>query len=145
MRSLVILLTAFSILAFSKVRSTDNWEICFNKQSIFKGTDDQLNKIAFLKAAGIEKNDCITITYKMENVDTGWKRTFYINDSADNNIKTIVLNKQTGSVSVNASVLQEMIDKKQPVFIYTTSLPKDPSKAAVVRVRRIFLCKIEWN
>jgi hypothetical protein len=81
----------------------------------------------------------------MDDPDKGWKRTFYISDSNDENLKTAEINTQAGSVSFNASVIKDLMNKKQPVFIYTTSLPKNKELAARIRVRRVLLCKIEWN
>lgn len=145
MRRLLIVLLSVLVVTFLKAQPTDKWQICFNKQSIFNGNSDQINRVAFLKLTSLKKKDCITIRYETGNADTGWKRTFFINDSADREIKKLELNKQSGSVSVNATVLKAMLDKKLPVFIYTTSLPKDPAKAAVIRIRRLLLCKLDWN
>ena len=66
------------------------------------------------------------------------------NDANDNTIKALKISNQSGCVSFNASVFEELKNKKHPIFIYTTSLPKDPAIAATVRVRRMMICKIEW-
>lgn len=145
MRSIFLLLTAFFAMSYNKAGATDGWQVFFNKQEIFKGNAEMEQLKTTFKSRELKKNDCFRITYNNDHPYAGWKRTFYFNDSTDNTIKTLELNKQTGSVSLNASVLKEMMIKKQPVFIYTVSLPKDPDKASNIRVRRILLCKIEWN
>ena len=141
-----LFLVALTFLIICAVNATaiDSWRIFYNKQVIFKGNAEMENPVVRFKTRQLKKTDHFVISYKIDNPDVNWQRTFYINDTNEVNIKTIDLNKQSGSVSVNASVLKEMMNKKRPVMIYTTSLPKDPSKAATVRVRRILLCKIEW-
>ncbi len=136
---------AFLALSTVKVNAADSFIVLYNKHVIFKGMTEQENAAAYIKAKEFKNTDSITIIYKSENADKGWKRTFYMVDAKERNIKTIELLKQSGSVSMNASALQEMKEKKQPVFIYTVSLPADPKLAAGIRVRRIMLCKIEWN
>lgn len=145
MNKLLILLSFISTMSVITAQGNDSCEILFNKQVIFKGDVEQQNAVGFMKATEFKNTDCITIKYHSEKPMKGWKRTFYLDASNDQNLKTIELNKQNGSVSVKASVLNEMKEKKQPVFVYTISLPLDKAMAARVRVRRMFLCKIEWN
>ena len=140
-----MLLSAFVILSAIRADANDSCEVLFNKQVVFKGEVDQENAIAFIKATYFKNTDCIIVKYHSEKALKGWKRTFYFDASDDHNLKTIELGKQNGSVSVKASVLNEMQKKKQAVFIYTMSLPIDKAMAARVRVRRMLICKIEWN
>ena len=141
----LMLLCVFIALALSKAKGNDSCKILFNKQVIFKGSVDDEAAVASLKVKKLTNKDCLTIRYNTENASKGWERTFYINGPEERNLKTITLAKQSGSVSVKASVLNEMKEKKLPVFIYTTSLPTDKTMAARIRVRRMFICKIEWN
>jgi hypothetical protein len=145
MNKLMMILSSFVVLSAFSANANDSCEVLFNKQVIFKGEVEQENSVAFIKATRFKNTDCITINYHSEKVNKGWKRTFYLNASDDQNLKTLELNKQNGSISVKASVLNEMKEKKQPVFIYTMSLPTDKAMAARIRVRRILICKIEWN
>jgi hypothetical protein len=142
-------LILFISLAFFGItiqaQEPDRWEIKFNKQIIFKGSSNQTNPTAFLKTSALKKTDKITIRYLMDNPDKDWKRTFLIRDESENNIATLDLNNPTGAVTFNVYNLQALRNKKKPFFIYTVSLPKDPSLAAAIRVKRILLCKIEWN
>ncbi|GEO11817.1 hypothetical protein [Segetibacter aerophilus] len=141
----LIMLFAFVALIIVRANASDSCKILFNKQVIFNGAADQETAVALLKAKIFKPKDCIAISYKSETANKGWERTFYINDASEKSLKVITLNKQSGSVAVKASILNKMKEKKQPVFIYTTSLPTDKALAARVRVRRIFICKIEWN
>lgn len=140
-----MLVPAFLALTMFTSAANDSCKILFNKRVIFKGSVEQENAVAFLDAKAFKKTDCITLEYRTENANKGWKRTFYIDASNDQNVKTIELGKQSGSVCVKASVLNELKEKKQPVFIYTASFPTDKAMAARIRIRKMFICKIEWN
>jgi hypothetical protein len=132
-------------LTFYQADANDSCRILLNDQVIFKGQVEQENATALIRTNQFKETDCLKIVYYSENPSKGWNRTFYLNGTNDENLKTIDLKKQNGSVSVKASVLNKMKAKRQPVFIYTMSLPTDKAMAARVRVRRIFICKMEWN
>jgi hypothetical protein len=145
MKTISAILLVIISLAFIKASANDSCKIFFNKELVFSGEVEQETSVASVKTRRFSRKDCFTIIYNSENAARGWERTFYINGPADKNLKTITVGKQSGSVSVTASVLNEMKEKRQPVFIYTTSLPTDKALAARIRVRRMFICKIEWN
>lgn len=140
-----MLLPAFILLSAMIAKANDSCLVLFNKQVIFKGEVEQQNAIGYIKAKQFKSSDCVTIKYYAENISKGWKRTFYIEDATGSNVKTIELGKQSGAVAMKASILNELKEKKQPFSIYTISLPTDKAMAARVRVRRMFICKVEWN
>ncbi len=140
-----MLLCALVSLFFIKASANDSCKILFNKQAIFNGEVEHEASVASIKKRQFTKRDCITIVYNSEHVNRGWERTFYINAAEERNLKTLTLSKQSGSVSVRASALNEIKKKNQPVFIYTTSLPTDKAMAARIRIRRMYICKIDWN
>jgi hypothetical protein len=141
-----LLLIIFSIFTLATVNAqTDSWQIFFNTKAVLKGNSDKADAELVIKTSALRTTDKIVIKYTSATADDKWKRTFYITDSADNNILTIPSSKQTGSISVTAGKLTQYMKHKQPVFIYTTSIPKDKAMAASVRVRRMLLCKIEWK
>lgn len=145
MSKLILLLFAFVFTVNGKVNANDSCQIILNKRVIFRGEADQQNAVLFIEAKQFKKGDYLTLRYCSENESKGWNRTFYLNDANDENLKTIELSKQSGSASIDASVLNKQIEKRAPVFIYTMSLPTDKKLAARIRARRIFMCKIEWN
>lgn len=145
MKNIFLLLTTFLSVAFSKAEDNDRWQILHNKRIILHGSSESENTTVTVKASDFKKDDSITISYNTTNDDKRWKRSFYINNGNNENLTTAEMNEQTGRVSVKASVLDSNIKNKQPVFIYTTAIPKDKALASRVRLRRILLCKIEWN
>ncbi len=147
MKKILLLQCVFVALLFLKVKANDSCTIFLNKKTIFKGAVDQENAVGYLnlKHVRYKKCDCITIKFKSDNENKGWYRTFFINTENDQQIKKIEMPKQSGAVTVSATVLNKQQEKRQPFFIYTTSLPADKKMAASIRVRRVLICKIEWN
>lgn len=139
------LLSFFIVLIISVATANDSCKILFNNRVLFNSVVDQEQAEIFLPGRVFKNRDCITIAYSSDNVSKGWRRSFYLDDANDHNIKTIESVKPKGVVFVKASVLNEMRKKKQPVFLYTMSIPIDKELAARVRVRRMFICKIGWN
>lgn len=141
----IILLFTFLSFAFINAGANDRCEIFINKKLIFKGEVEQENAIAFLNAKAYKTTDCITIKYFSEQVSSGWTRTFYFSTSDEKDLKIVEMPKQNGSVTVKASVFREMTKNRQPILIYTISLPADKALASRIRVRRMLVCKLEWK
>jgi hypothetical protein len=141
-----LLLLIFLIFTLATVNAqTDSWQILFNKKVVLKGNSNKPDTELVVKTSPLKSTDKLTVKYSSAADDNSLNRTFYINDSADNNLITCALNKQSGSINVTARKLTRVMLSKQPVFIYTMAIPKDKALAARVRVRRILLCKIEWK
>lgn len=144
MTKLLILLSTSLLLLTTKANASDSCKILLNKKTLFNGTVDDTNAVIKLSSAGFKNADCITIAYATETSMKRWNRTFYVETARGQNLKTIKMDKQSGSVSFKASVLTDMQVKKQPVLLYTISLPADKAMAARIRVRPMLICKIEW-
>lgn len=143
-----LLIVMFSITAMiANAQTAEKWKICFNKQVLYSGNAEQTETVIVVDAGLLKKdpNGVITISYVQPTPNKNWKRTFYINDEADQLVHSVELKTQIGKVSFSALPIKQMANAKKPVFIYTTSIPKNPEKAAVVRVRRILLCRIDWK
>lgn len=140
-----LFLLSFIWVFNSYATSSDSCYITINKQLIYSGVIDEPKATVYLKSSGINKRDCFSIQYVMEEPDNFWDRTIYLSDLLDNNIQTLPIPEQSGCVNVKASAFWKMIANKEAVFIYAVSIPKDREVAARVRVKRRMLCKIEWN
>jgi hypothetical protein len=140
----VVFSVLFALVAIC-ANASDSCKILLNKNLVFEGAVEQENPVAVVKTNQKTADGYFTIKYRSENADSGWKRTIYIDDKNGDEIKKLEMPKQAGSVCVKASVLKRWIDKRQPLFIYTLSLPKDPLLADRVRVRSVLICKIEWH
>ncbi|HEX8461768.1 MAG TPA: hypothetical protein VF623_10070 [Segetibacter sp.] len=145
MKKIIALLPLLLLLSLTNLYAMDHWEILLNNKVIFKGKIGEENPTLKFKSRSFKTTDRFTLKYTADDPQKDWNRIFIVTDAQDKELKTVYLDKQSVQVSVKASEVKLLMNKKQPVFIYTTSLPKDPAKAATVRVRRILLCKVEWN
>lgn len=145
MKRMWALLSIATILMANTTNAQDKWEAVYNNKVIHKGTADADDVITVPRVPHLKTTDVLTLRYHTENSDNTWKRTFYINDAGDQVLKTVEMNNQSGSVRISNAFLRKLIAKKEPVTLYTSSIPKDQLKAATVRVRRMMLCKIEWK
>ena len=142
---LVLLLITTSMQGYSQ--TTESWKINLNKAVIFKGNLETNNPVVEVNANEILKlpKAIFTIDYRQPSADKAWKRTFFINNSADETLHSIEMNSQNGRINFPAAYVINLVKAHQPVFIYSSTIPKDVNKAAVVRVRRILLCKLVWK
>ncbi len=99
-----MLLFSLFALCINYTTANDSCRILLNNKIIYKGEVDQENAVASVKMDQFKKTDCLKIVYSSENAGKGWNRTFYINGPNDENLRTLELSKQSGSVSVKASV-----------------------------------------
>jgi len=122
------------------------WLVGFNNKELFKGFEVKQSLVLRMQSTLVSSNPAaiFTIEYKDAAADKNWRRTYYITDQNDQTIHTITMQQPTGKRPFKAALLVGYAKAKKPVYVYTTLLPKDPQKAAVVRVRRILLCTIEW-
>ncbi len=88
--------------------------------------------------SNIKSTEKLSIVNRLDTKD--WKRTFEIYNDADQLLLKIPASNQI-AYSVSVKQLRASL-KKGTHSLYTMAIPRDPSKAAVVRVRRILVCKI---
>ena len=140
------ILTACTTLgAFSQ--NSDTWKVMLNKDLICEGSiDGNTEKPAFLSKQLVKKSGgYLYISYKTMQPQEGWKRIFYINNEKDSVYNKSEIDMQSGKVCVPISLVLEMLNRNEKIVIHTVSIPLDPEKAAMVRVRRITLCTIGWK
>ncbi|HEX8332787.1 MAG TPA: hypothetical protein VF622_09190 [Segetibacter sp.] len=92
-----------------------------------------------LKSAATGKLSIVNTEWSKEK---DWKRTFEIYDDTDQSILKVLPNKTSGKYEVSLKSIVSKLKKGETYSIYTMAIPKDPKKAAVVRVRRVFVCRI---
>jgi hypothetical protein len=145
MKACLMVLLALAALG-AQAQADDSWKFLLNKKVIAKGTPDTEDAAVKLEAATLTmmKTGVFNITYVQSQPTSGWNRSFEITDAGDRSLHTIKLPASSGSATVPLAFLKKQAAAKIPLFVYTISLPNDKKKAAVVRVRRILLCKIEW-
>ena len=144
MKKSTLLIGIISFIVGTHVYAQDAWKVTLNDKAILQGKSDEESLSARIKASSVSTFDKLRITYTTKNADPAWNRLFYINNEMDSTLFTLSLNKQSGSASIESPRIKSLIANKKSIYIYTISLPKDPSVAARVRVARVLLGKIEW-
>ena len=134
--SLALILT--STFAHSQ---PDNWNIYHNKKLLLTATDENETKnILSLKRSELDKIGELIVVYEEGNPDKEWKRTIAI---VDENSNSLFEKTEINKIQVSNADLKKLAEGKTTLKIYTWALPKDPAKAALIRIRRVHLCTLE--
>jgi len=136
-----ILMVLLTIPVIPVLSQDIQFTVTANNKSITVSPDNEIEDKLLLIDQSKSGNDFLTIHVTNEETGKDWKRSFLIYDSADNVIKDIVSMKN-GSYCIKLNELKILLHTQQDYFIYTTAIPKDPKKAMLVKVARIFVCRI---
>ena len=125
--SLIISLATFS---------QDNWKLNLNGKNIFtaKEESEEKNKLNIKKSELSKKKD-FYLTYTEKSKDDQWEREIMIVGSNDHEL----FRQKSGKIKISNAKLLSLFKKSNTLKFYTISLPKDPAKKAIVRVRRMHL------
>lgn len=136
---IVTLLNTAPIVA--QKQKTDSWEIFHNRKEVatFKYSDDNDERKIVLLNRSLDEPGFFIITYKPVPDQEEWNRNFVITDSNGRDLKKF---ENTTQFKVHNSEIARLMESRPKLKIYTWALPKDPEKAAAIRVRRILLCTI---
>jgi hypothetical protein len=74
-----------------------------------------------------------------------WKRSFSIYNSEVAGIADLKPCKTGGVYELSLKTLLAKVTKGESYRLYTMAIPRDPKKAALVRVRRVLVCTITIN
>lgn len=148
MKKYILLL--FSILALymtdATAQNADSWMIKLNKDVLIRTPVETSEPVIYLsKSAVLKSKSIFSIEYTSSDPQKDWNRIFSFKQENEQSLKEVKTKNQSGSISFDAKDLQKAAKANQPVFLYTMSLPNDPEMAAMVRVRRFLLCKIQWK
>lgn len=118
-----------------------------NKIWTFKGEDKEKN-IVSVPGSMLAKKVSLVLGYKPAADEKEWKRTLLINDSTGAGIielpeLTKTKKDKTGIwYTITTKQLKEILLRHKKITIHYTSIPSDPAKAALVRVRPVFICTV---
>jgi hypothetical protein len=137
-------LLVLSISIMSLTANTQNGNNCTinhnSKKMLTVTKEDAVKNKITIKAVDLKKTGSLVIAFPVSKTKSEWKRSIMIYDTTDN----VLLTKEdvTGLTLKNTELIILLADKKQ-FSLFTTSIPRDPKKAAAVRVRRVHLCTVE--
>lgn len=134
-----LLLFALGLFSISFVQ-LDTWKIYHNKKLLLGTSEESETKnILAIPFTDFDKAGELIVIYEEGNPDKEWKRTIAI---VDENDKSLFEKAEINKIQVSNADLKKLADGKTKLKIYTWALPKDPAKAALVRIRRVHLCTI---
>jgi hypothetical protein len=112
----------------------------------FEGEDKEKNVVK-LTIEQILKKKRFSVGYITPRDEKEWIRTFMINDSTGSGIsipKTSPAKWRGKDVrfTTQSNDLAAALSQHKKIMIYFTSIPSDPAKAALVRVRPVHICTI---
>ena len=137
MKKLFLLITVFIISM--TIYGQQRWTVSHQKMVILKNVeeDPESNTITVTKSS-LSQEGNLTFTF---NINDGTvNRTLMADDSSRVGIKSWENIKKTTSIS-NAE-LKKLFNGRTKIMFYFTEIPKDPAKAAVVRMRPVHLCTL---
>lgn len=121
------------------VQSQESWTICYGKKSILKKVSEDKEKNSFtISKSFLTSNAKLTI--QLHVVDTANNITLMANLDNGNTVKEWEYSGK--ALSIPAGELKTLFGTESKLHFYYRSLPKDPEKAAVVRIRPVHVCTI---
>jgi len=134
-----LLLTFLSFAFFTMAQSQESWTICYGKKTILKKvSEDRVKNTFAVSKSSLATNTKFTI--QLHAVDTSNNITLMANLDNSNTVKEW---EYTGkSFNIGSSELKTLLGTSNKLEFYYRSIPKDPEKAAVVRIRPVHICTI---
>lgn len=121
---------------------TDSWKVVHNGKTRLRAVAENEEKnMVRIKKTDLAKSGFLSVAYTEAVKQKGWVRTFRLYSENDEEVE-----KYSGLLlKLPNARLRALAAKNKSIKLYTLSLPADPGKAAVVRVRRVHLCTIVFN
>ena len=121
------------------MHAQQTWSISHQKKTVLKNvSEDPDNNVITISKALLNTTGCFVITFKA--YDTAYTRTVMAYDTVRNGLKNWDDVKK--KISIPNAELKSVMAGKNKINIYYTEIPKDPEKAALIRVRLIHICTI---
>ncbi len=134
-----ILLSAVFLLSLVAAQAQTRWTVSCSGKAVLKNVEEDPQKNTLrIKRSSLSKTGNITIAFA--SYDTSVIRTVMADDSTRVGLKSWEDVKKPLAIS-NAD-LKVLLTGRNRIDIYFTEIPRDPKKAALVRVRPVHLCTI---
>lgn len=138
-----ILLLAFMIFSVA-VCYSQNVRISLTKKGDRLSVsldDNNIGKTFVIKKSNISDSNYFNVYVSDEVITGDWKRIFFIHNIADSDVAT--LNDMSNNFyRISLKELSTKLQNGNEYYLYTIAEPADPKKAMIVKVARIFVCKI---
>lgn len=129
-----LLLSAFFISG-----AQTSWSVSCSGKPILKNASEAPQKnVLSIKRSSLKKSGNITISF--DKADSTSIRTLMADDSNRSGIKS--WEDVTKPVVITNAELKQLFTGRNTIHFYFTEIPRDPAKAALVRVRPVHLCTV---
>lgn len=127
---------AAAFLFAGSLHAQQRWTVSYQKKIKLKSVEeDPENNTIRIKRSRLSAAGDLIITFAIN--DGTVNRTVMADDSSRSGIKNWEnVNKK---LSIKAAELQKLFQSRDKILFYFTEIPKDPEKAAVVRMRPVHL------
>lgn len=132
---LTVLLIIVSTMA---VMAQDSWKLVHNGKTRLEAKNESSKNSFSIKKEDLKGKGSLSIFIKDKVPQKDWVRTILVVDAEENEIAT----GQGDLMKIENKQLARVAATVKAIYVYTLSLPSDPAKAALVRVRRIHLATI---
>ena len=134
-----VFLLALGFIAVSAASAQDSWKVLLNGKAVLSASteNEEKNRIT-VKASDLKKKQDFQVIYTEQPKEKGWDRTIMAVAENDHELSR----QETGKFKIKNALLESFFKKSKTIRIYTVSLPADPAKRAVIRVRRVHLCTL---
>lgn len=143
-KTLMKLISLLLITIFIQVANAQKTiDVCAQKQLVTVNLQDEdVSRILTLTSTSLNAKDVLFVVNNNWKAEKEWKRTFSIYDDKDRAIADVVPCKSNGKYQLLLKDLFAKANKGETYTLYTMAIPRDPKKAALVRVRRVLVCRI---
>lgn len=134
-----IIFLFFASLLSLATHAQQSWTVTHQKKTLLKNVEeDTEGNTIRIKKSTLSLSGCLTITFKVN--DGTVNRTLMADDSSRVGLKSWEKVKKT--ISISNADLKKLFKGRNTIILYFTEIPKDPAKAAVVRMRPVHLCTL---
>jgi hypothetical protein len=135
----ILLLLTLSLSLSLSALSQDRWKLHHGGKILVQAVEEnEAKNKATLTVGALKKSGFLLVNYTEEEKPQGWQRYIAVYDASDNEL----FQKPTASLKIQNTQLRTWSKKAKKLKIYSWSLPTDPQKAALVRVRRVHLATL---
>ena len=138
---LVLFAVAINICATAQLPKL---KVVYGKQNKTLNLDDEDYKapVYYMTKKVLNSKSTLTIILENVNIDKDKIRSYILTD--DNSTMEIYkTDKSVSKTTIFLNSIKSKFEKGKRYKLFTYAIPKDPKKAALVKVRRILVCEIE--
>lgn len=147
-----IILALLLIATVNTLHAQISWKIKLGNKTILQTNgEDHAKNIARVKSKKIDAKAKLVISYRIQPDEKDWIRNVMIDDTSGAGIlpnPDLLQVKRTRTevvYTLPVTELRKLVTKHKVFDIWFTSIPSDPAKAAVVRVRKVHVARIDFS